>query len=164
MSNTPNRASNPAGKPRRKDVTLDLTTAQQMLPLVKSIVGDIVHTRRAINVLSPEQDRLDRHRRDLVWQERQRRYQVSDEITAAERILNIAVGELNGLGVQLVDDESGEVDFPTRVSGRSAAFSWRLGEEGVNHWHFQGEEQRRPIPTDWDQTTPLTAVRLRGQP
>ena len=42
MSNTPNRASNSAGKPRKKDITLDLSTAQQMLPLVKSIVADIV--------------------------------------------------------------------------------------------------------------------------
>ena len=37
MSNTPNRASNSAGKPRKKEVTLDLTTARQMLPLVQSM-------------------------------------------------------------------------------------------------------------------------------
>ena len=33
MSNTPNRATNPAGKPRKKEIALDLTTARQMLPV-----------------------------------------------------------------------------------------------------------------------------------
>ena len=60
MSNTPNRASNSAGKPRKKDVSLDLTTARQMLPLIQSIVTDIVNSRRVLNKLAPEQERLDR--------------------------------------------------------------------------------------------------------
>lgn len=162
MSNTPNRATNPAGKPRKKETALDLSTARQMLPLVQSIVTDIVSSRQAITRLAPEQERLERHRRDLVWLERQRRYQLSDEIAAAEKALTHAVGELSGLGVSLVDDEAGEVDFPTKINGRPAAFSWRMGDQGLGHWHYQGEEQRRPIPTDWDQSSALTPVRLRG--
>ena len=59
--------------------------------------------------------------------------------------------------------DAGEVDFPTRINGRPAAFSWRLGDGELAHWHYQGEDQRRPIPTDWKQGSPLTHVRLRGQ-
>jgi hypothetical protein len=162
MSNTPNRASNPAGKPRKKEVTLDLTTARKMLPLVQSIVADIVNSRRALSQLAPEQERLDRQRRELAWQERQRRYQITDEIAAAEKAWATAVGELTGLGVTLVDDEAGEVDFPTKVNGRQAAFSWLLGEEGLRHWHYADEESRRPIPTDWDKSGSVTPVRYRG--
>lgn len=161
---TPNRASNSAGKPRKKDITLDLTTATQMLPLVRSIVLDIVSSRHAIAKLTPEQERLERHRRDLVWQERQRRYQVTDEIAAAEKTLTIALSELTGLGINLVDDELGEVDFPTRVNGRAAAFTWKLGDESLRSWHFNGEEQLRPIPTDWEQLGQKTPVRFRSQP
>ena len=163
MSNTPNRASNSAGKPRRKEIPLDLSTARQMLPLVKSIVSDIVTSRLALNKLAPEQERLERHRRDLVWQERQRRYQIGEEIRAAEKSLNAALSELTALGLSLVDDESGEIDFPTKINGRSAAFNWKPGEDAVIHWHYTGEEQRRPIPTDWDQAT-ATPIRYRGQP
>src|SRR5262249_12109264 len=140
MSNTPNRASNSAGKPRKKDVTLDLTTARKMLPLVQSIVTDIVNFRRALNTLAPEQERHDR----------QRRYQVADEIAVTEKAWATAISELNGLGVTLVDDEAGEVDFPTKVNGRSAAFSWLMGEESLKHWHYTDEEFRRPIPNEWD--------------
>jgi hypothetical protein len=162
MSNTPNRASNSAGKPRKKDVTLDLTTARKMLPLVQSIVTDIVSSRRALNTLAPEQERLERQRRDLAWQERQRRYQVNDEIVAAEKAWATAVGELNGLGVTLVDDEVGEVDFPTKVNGRSAAFSWLMGEAELRHWHYADEEFRRPIPGDWDKAGTVTPIRHRS--
>lgn len=164
MSSMPNRATNPAGKPRKKDVALDLTTARQMLPLVRSIVADIVNSRQTLNRLTPEQERLDRHRRDLVWQERQRRYQVRDEISAVEQVLSNATGELVGLGVNLTDEVAGEVDFPTKINGRPAAFTWKYGDDGVAHWHYQGEDQLRPIPAEWDQSTPATPIRFRGQP
>lgn len=166
MSNTPNRATNPAGKPKKKDVALDLTTARQMLPLVKSIVSDIINSRQTLSRLTPEQERLDRHRRDLVWQERQRRYQVRDEIAVVEQVLQTAEGELAGLGVSLIDEDAGEVDFPTKINGRPAAFTWRFGDAAVAHWHYQGEEQLRPIPTDGGDQNMAAAspVRYRGNP
>lgn len=152
MSKSPNRASEPAGKPRRnkKEITLDLWTARQMLPLVKHIVSDIVGLQVSLLKLTPELARLDRHRRDLAWQERQRRYQVSDEIATAEKTMTHAVGELSELGVNLIDAEVGVVEFPTKINGRPAVFTWRLGEEKMTSWHYQGEEQNRPIPNDWE--------------
>lgn len=161
MSTSPNRASNPAGKPRRKEVSFDLATARQMLPLVRSIVSDLVNHQTALDLLAPEQERLDRHRRDLVWQERARRYQVTDEIAQTEKALAGAAAELTALGLSVVDPGDGEVDFPTRINGRPAAFNWRLGEDKVGFWHYSGEEARRPIPTDWESGTPL---RFRNQP
>jgi hypothetical protein len=134
-----------------------------MLPLIKSIVSDIVLSRTALNRLTPEQERLERHRRELVWQERQRRYQISEEIAAAERNITTALGELTTLGVNITDAEAGEVDFPTKINGRPAAFSWKLGEDGVIHWHYAGESVRRPIPTDWDHAK-ATPVRFRSAP
>jgi len=163
MSNTPKRASNSAGKSRRKESSLDLPTARQMLPLVRSIVSDIVTSQLALKKLTPEQERLDRHRRDLVWLERQRRYQVGEEISAAERSLSIAKSELSALGLNLVDDEFGEIDFPTKINGQPAAFCWRYGEDGLAHWHYSGEAQRRPIPADWEQSA-ANPSRYRAQP
>ena len=162
MSNTPNRASNSANKPRRKTANLELSTTRQMLPLVKSIVSDIVTSRLTLNRLAPEQEQLERHRRELMWQERQRRYQLGEEIKTAEQSLTAALTELNALGVTLIDDEFGEVDFPTKINGRSAAFNWRMGEDRIGHWHYSGEEQRRAIPADWDHAPAV--LRYRSQP
>jgi hypothetical protein len=88
MSSSPNRASQSPGKRRPKDVSLDLTTARRMLPLVKSIVADIVDTQNRLSRLVPERDALDDNRRVLDWASRQRRYAVHDEFTQAEKALH----------------------------------------------------------------------------
>lgn len=130
-----------------------------MLPLVKLIVGDIVDSKKTLLDLTVEQDQLDRNRRQLEWAARDRRYSLREEVAKAEQNYGKALTELDELGVSLVDLTNGRVDFPTRINGRSAAFSWQLGEEAVAHWRYTEEEQLRPIPNDWEQGTPL---RLRS--
>ena len=154
MNQSPNRRTfGSSGKSRKNDVNLDLSTARQMLPLVRSIVRDIVASQDRLTRLQPEQDRLDRHRVDLVWQERERRYQVSEEIAETQKHLAAVVGELKQLGLSLSDDNSIRIDFPTRINGRHAAYSWQNGEEDVTFWHYAEENDRRPIPTDWMNTS-----------
>ncbi len=155
MSNTPNRASNPAPKPRRKDAAIDLDTARAMLPLVRGILTDVRNQSRRLGELLPEQERLERHRRELTWAERTRRYAIQDEITASEKGLAAATAELEGLGVTLVDAAAGEVDFPARVNGRSAAYHYVAGEPTLGHWHYTGDDVLRPIPDDWQTGTPV---------
>ena len=152
MNSSPKRASEPTGKSRRKDVNLDLGTARLMLPYVRSIVTDVVQTQETLEKLSPEQEALDDTRRNLSWTHRQRRYAVHDEIRKAEENLTTAVSELDALGVKLADPANGAVDFPTRINGRPAAFTWKLGEEALHFWHYAGEDLRRPIPLDWQAT------------
>jgi hypothetical protein len=166
MSTSPNRASNPSNpsnKSKAKDVTLDLPTARKMLPLVRSIVTDIVTTHQKLDALGPEQERLDRNRRALDWSSRERRYSIQDEINSAEQTLTGMVGELSALGVRLTDVQAGSVDFPTRINGRQAAFSWQLGEDGLGFWRYAGEDLRRPIPSDW-QSTSSASARYRSEP
>lgn len=162
MSSSPNRASNSAGKsPKRKDVSLDLNTARRMLPLVRSIVTDIVDTQRKLARLATERDALDDSRRALDWNSRQRRYAVHDEVSNAEKSLATAVTELDALGVTLVDPAAGQVEFPTRINGRQAVFSWQVGEDGVSHWRYTGERSRRAIPAGWQSGSP---IRYRAEP
>lgn len=159
MNSSPKPASNPAGKPRRKEVNLDLSSARQMLPLVRSIVTDIVGTAERLKGLTRERDTLEEYRRSLTWASRERRYALQDVIATSEKSLAGAVSELDSLGVSLVNSEKGEVDFPTRINGRPAAYSWHLGEGAVDFWHYAGEELRRPIPADWQATAKQTVSR-----
>ena len=161
MSSSPKRAFGSSAKSKRKEVNLELSTARQMLPLVRCIVQDIVDKQSQLLKLEPEQDSLDRHRRDLVWAERERRYRIHEEILGTEKAIKSAVGELNDLGVVLIQSGAAEVVFPTRINGRPAVFSWQIGEDNVNHWNYEDESLRRPIPADW---TPGTPLRLKGKP
>jgi len=159
MNSTPKRTSDSPGKPQKK-VTLEIGTVRQMLPLVRSIVTNIVETQAELKNLNLEQETLDRNRRELSWNLRSRRYAITEEVARAEKNLSHAVSELSELGVMLADDSVGSVDFPTRINGRGAAFSWNLGEESVGHWHYIEEAARRPIPADWQ---PGTAIRVRNE-
>jgi hypothetical protein len=160
MSGSSNkRASESAGKPKKKPVSIDLSTARQMLPLVRSIVRDIVDQKQKLTDLTNEQNLLDSERRSLTWESRRRRYLVSDERSRTEQSYTNAMGELDGLGVSLADADAGRVDFPTRINGRPAAFTWEVNEATVGFWKYVGEEDRRPIPADWQ---PGTALLIRG--
>jgi hypothetical protein len=149
-----NKAHGASEKPDRREKNLRLETARRMLPLVQRVVEDIVTAHQELAILVPEQERLDRQKRDLSWPERQRRYQVRDQIAGRERLLEESRAELVGLGLLLVDGTIGQVGFPTRVNNKRAFFSWRRGEDGVHFWHYTGDEHRQPIPASW--TKPAT--------
>jgi hypothetical protein len=110
-----------------------------MLPLVQSIVRDIVDKRTQLGKLHPEQENLERHRRDLAWVERERRYHIQEEITEAEGAFKKAITELRELGLALVDGDAGRVAFPTRINGRPAVFTWQPGEDNVV-WSYEDED------------------------
>src|SRR5262245_11884731 len=102
----------------RPDVVLTLEQAERMLPLVAQISSDIVNLVRRVEAIEPEKERLDRQRHDLVWPERQRRYQLTEELTRSMLELQTARCELDALGVTLIDPESGLVGFPTLVNNQ----------------------------------------------
>jgi hypothetical protein len=120
-----------------------------MLPLVGRIASDVMkHTERLAR-LRPEWALLEQRRNTLDWPGRARRYELDEEIAAAQRDLAQACGELENLGLALLHAPSGLVGFPTIVNDRRAFFSWRPGEEGPGFWNFAGEAVRHPVPASW---------------
>jgi hypothetical protein len=139
-------ASDLGGRP---DAVLTWEQAQRMLALVRRIVLDIVHLVNRVAVIEPEKARLDRQRHDLAWPERQRRYQLTDELSRSLSELQIARVELDALSVVLLDAELGLVGFPTLVNNQRAFFSWKPGEESVEFWQFADNGRRRTVPAAW---------------
>lgn len=155
---TESRASDAFERPGRREVVLNLGTARRMVPLVMQIVRDVQEARQRIRRLTPEQECLDGQRHKLTWPKRQRRYQVQEELTTAETSLERAMGELDQLGVVLIDAEEGRVGLPTSVNNHLAFFSWKPGDDGLRYWHFAGETNRRVIPAGWKETGDIRLV------
>jgi len=147
-----------SGFPERGETVMSLATARRMLPLVQRIVADFLEQQKACDRLQPEQSRLERVRRSLTWPERQQRYRIQEELAQAEREMQGARQELEGLGVTLLDSAEGRVGFPTLVNNRRAFFSWQPGEEALHSWHFAEESVCRPIPQAW-----LKEISLSGK-
>jgi hypothetical protein len=162
MNGHPKRASRPSRSQDRSGIVLDLPTVRKMLPLVRHIVSDVLDVEKQLGTLLWERGGLDRNRRDLSWPERQRRYFLLDEAAKLEQRRKDAVAELKELGVQVLDVTHGRVGFPTIVNTRPAYFSWRPEEDGVNFWHFAGDDdRRRPIPPSWTQEEPIASFRRK---
>jgi len=144
-------ASEHAGAPAR---LLTWQAAKAMLPLVGRIAADISATTRRRDALKVEQACLDDVRRALDWPKRRRLYQLDEEVTAAEQEAKRLTGELDGLGVMLLDAARGLIGFPTMVNQRRAFFSWQPGEEELGFWQYAGDVARREIPADWISNPP----------
>jgi hypothetical protein len=68
-----------------------------------------------------------------------------------------SVAEIDAIGVQVKDLDSGLIDFPCRLEDDVVLLCWRMGETSIEHWHtmdagFQGRQpvderfRRRPMP------------------
>jgi hypothetical protein len=111
-------------------------SANRALPLVRSIVDDILaHARevRSLTALSgdPESD---------------------PEVAAEWKEIRALVDELHGLGVEFKDPslEIGLVDFPGEIDGKPVHLCWRRDEDTVTHYHGRDEgfASRKPIPPE----------------
>src|SRR5271157_4657497 len=127
MSGSKGFRTDASDKPEDGETNLSLKTVQRMLPLVRRIVDDILASRKSRLNLLPEEASLDRNKRLLAWPERQRRYQVKDELAQSDNSRQDALTELHELGVVLLDGDQGRVGFPTLVNNRRAYFSWHPG-------------------------------------
>jgi hypothetical protein len=158
---TENRTPGASERSGPPDRVLTWHASRAMLPLVGRIARDIMAHHERLAQLRPELAHLERHRHTLDWPQRRRRYHLEEEVLALEKSLRSVIGELEALGVALLDPATGLVGFPTRVNDRSAYFSWKPGEEGLLTWNYAGDLVRRSVPEEWTQT-PRPRARSRS--
>ena len=58
-----------------------------------------------------------------------------------------ALAEINAIGVQVKDLDTGLLDFPCKVGDEIVLLCWKLGESSINYWHGmeEGFAGRKPI-------------------
>lgn len=116
-----------------------LAEANQRLPLVRAIVGDIVELFR--DVTERQQRLAELIERNQLGSKRvaspytEELEQMQADIEADYERLNGFAQELADLGIELKDPNIGLIDFPTLVDGREAYLCWKLGEPEVGFWH-----------------------------
>jgi hypothetical protein len=122
--------------------------ANNMLPLVRVIVKDIVDLAHS---LRDQNARLERLTLDGVARGILTAEQLEEEQAAFEKDqddLQAFVAELGELGVELKDLLVGLVDFPGWMDEREVCLCWKLGEAEVAFWHETnaGYQGRQPLP------------------
>ncbi len=129
--------------------------ANKVLPLVRSIVTDVVADAARLQEIGVERRALETRVDGAVHptpSERAQERKATLERLRAEaedraRRVDGYARELSELGVALQDPARGLVDFPSERLGRPVHLCWILGEAAVTHWHGLDESfaDRRPI-------------------
>ena|SRR5947209_7021374 len=72
------------------------------------------------------------------------------EVDAHARRLAKLVDEINELGAEVKDIDTGLIDFPARWHGETVLLCWQLGEDEIGFWHRvdDGFAGRKPLPFD----------------
>ena len=57
------------------------------------------------------------------------------------------ISEIDAIGVQVKDLDSGLLDFPCRLDDQVVLLCWRIGETSIEHWHTleSGFKGRQPV-------------------
>ncbi|MGB7191494.1 MAG: DUF2203 domain-containing protein [Acidobacteriaceae bacterium] len=130
-----------------KHFTLD--EAQSLLPVLESLLKRAVEARRAAGEIEEEHQELTRKVFLLggmfldVDKMRKRRAAYEAQ---ADRMKD-SLAEIDSIGVEVKDLESGLLDFPCLIDGETVLLCWKMGESRIEFWHTleSGFAGRRPL-------------------
>jgi hypothetical protein len=126
-----------------------LEEANALLPVVESLLDRAIRAKEEAERLEGEMQVL-RQRiflaggmtMDVVGVQRNRKDTEAHLQTAKD-----ALAEIDAIGVQVKDIDTGLLDFPTRVDGELVLLCWRRGETRIEYWHTveAGFRGRQPL-------------------
>ncbi len=133
--------------PTKTERIFSVTQANATLPLVKSIVKDIVElsqqvfqTRRRLDYLAANRAKgLEYYDEELVEMTRQ--------VEEDEQRLSDLISEINQLGVEVANMTGGEVEFPSMRGNEPVYLYWQLNDHEVCWWYPANSDksERRPV-------------------
>jgi hypothetical protein len=129
--------------------TFTLDEAQNLLPVLESLIRTAIDGKKFIESVDEELQEL-AHRvflsgglfLNIVHLARRK----AEREKTIQRVKDALV-EIDSIGVQVKDLDIGLLDFPCNVDGRTVLLCWKVGEQGITHWHSvtEGFAGRKPI-------------------
>ncbi len=130
-----------------------LAQAERLLPAVEQAIRGAIEAKQEVQDAEQALDSYTQRlamlggavvNREEVLARRQRR----DTFAAA---LHQAIQEIQEFGCELKDLDIGLIDFRTLYRGQAVYLCWKLGEDGITHWHGleEGFRGRKAIDQDF---------------
>jgi len=129
--------------------TFTLDEAQALLPVLEALLKRAIDGKKAAESI---EGRLQELSRKIflsgglfvdVASVRRQRAALESHVQAAKD----SVAEIDAIGVQVKDLDTGLLDFPCQLDGNIVLLCWRLGEGSIDFWHTveDGFRGRQPI-------------------
>ncbi|MGA8739763.1 MAG: DUF2203 domain-containing protein [Terracidiphilus sp.] len=129
--------------------TFTIDEAQSLLPLLESLLKRAIDGKGAAQEVESQLAALGRR----IYLAGGMRVNVEEvgrlrtEMDAHLRRVRESIAEIDSIGVQVKDVDSGLLDFPCRVEDQVVLLCWRMGETAIEHWHTieDGFKGRQPV-------------------
>lgn len=129
--------------------TFTLEEAQSLLPVLESLLKRAIEGKQAAQQVEEALSEFGRRiylsggmRVDVAAISKQRA-----EMEEHLQRVRESVSEIDSIGVQVKDLDSGLLDFPCKVDEQVVLLCWRMGESAIEHWHTMedGFQGRKPL-------------------
>lgn len=129
--------------------TFTLEEAQSLLPVVESLLKRAIDGKKSAEDVDAGLSELGRRiylsggmRVDVAMVARMRADMENHLQRARE-----SIAEIDAIGVQVKDLDTGLIDFPCRLDDEVVLLCWRIGETAIEHWHTMedGYQGRQPV-------------------
>lgn len=129
--------------------TFTLDDAQSLLPVLESLLRRAIDGKREAERVEQSLSEVARHiylsggmRVDVAAIAKQRA-----ELESLVQRARESIAEIDAIGVQVKDLETGLLDFPCRIDDQVVLLCWRMGEPAIEHWHTTdtGFKDRQPV-------------------
>lgn len=129
--------------------TFTLDEAQSLLPVLESLLKRAIAGKQAAEEVESKLSDLSRRiylsggmKVDIADVARQRA-----EMDAHLERVRESIAEIDSIGVQVKDLDTGLLDFPFKLDDEVVLLCWRMGEPAIEHWHTvdAGFKGRKPV-------------------
>jgi hypothetical protein len=129
--------------------TFTIDEAQSLLPVLESLLKRAIEGKRAAQEVEAKLTELGRR----IYLAGGMRVNVADagrmrtEMESHLQTVKESISEIDAIGVQVKDLDSGLLDFPCRMDDEVVLLCWRMGESAIEHWHTieAGFSGRQPV-------------------
>jgi hypothetical protein len=129
--------------------TFTLDEAQSLLPVLESLLKRAIEGKQAAEEVENSLSEISRR----IYLSGGMRVDVTEvaKLRAAMEThlqkVRESIAEIDSIGVQVKDLESGLLDFPCKLEDQVVLLCWRMGESAIEHWHTTetGFKDRQPV-------------------
>jgi hypothetical protein len=129
--------------------TFTLEEAQALLPVLESLLKRAMDGQRSAKTAESNLNQLAQsiYFAGGMRVDTARVARLRAEMESHLQLARESLAEIDSIGVQVKDLESGLLDFPFRLDEEIVLLCWRMGESAIEHWHTTeaGFKGRKPV-------------------
>lgn len=129
--------------------TFTLDEAQSLLPVLESLLKRALDGKQSAESVESELAELARqiYLSGGMRVDTEKVAKLRAQIDGHLQRVRESIAEIDAIGAQVKDLDTGLLDFPFRLDDQVVLLCWRMGEPSIEHWHTvdSGFKGRQPV-------------------